>query len=98
MNPLVAQQLKEIAGGLNILKQELARQRQNIDEITTVRNTLQQKLWSQSRELSVLREGLQSLEQIQNENQKYRILKQNMEKQLRAILKLTQTLTIEFQK
>lgn len=95
MNPLVTQQLREIAQALDALKKEWPKVEQRISQAENARDDLRQQMWSQSKELNVLRERMDDLPQLIDENERFRTMADDFEQRLMAIMGMARALQAE---
>jgi regulator of replication initiation timing len=95
MNPLVAQQIKELGSQVDELRRELMHAREQLEAMSASREEMQRKSWSLSREVHVLRERLDQVGELQNENARYKSMVKDFEQRLRDVLKFTQALATQ---
>lgn len=95
MNPLAAQQVKDILANVEALRRELANARQQLDAAAESREEVQRQAWSQSRELHVFRDQMKKVAELSAENEQYRLMTREFEQRLRDILRCTQALTVQ---
>ena len=68
MNPLVAQQLKQISSHVEELRDTLAKAYEQLDSVTETRDELQKRLWGYAREIALLKGNLEGVADMREEN------------------------------
>ena len=96
MNAMVATQLKQIAGLIEQLREELERANKQADTLTEARDDLQKKSWAQAKELSVFKEGIEDLADLRRENEELNEQSSEFEQRLRRILTYVRSLAVEY--
>jgi succinate dehydrogenase/fumarate reductase flavoprotein subunit len=97
MNPLVAQQIKQIAKGIEDLRRELAEAREEIERLTRARDDLQRRSWAQARETALYKAQLEDLAELKRENKRLTDLCQDFQQRLHRILDYAEALTDHLQ-
>jgi len=96
MNPLVAQRVRQIAKGIEDLKAELVLTREQLESMTEVRDEMQKKSWSQAKEMAVLKERVDELLALREDNERLAKQMEKLEERLRRVLGVVDTLEGEF--
>ena len=96
MHPLIKQQIKQVAKGLDDLKAELARTREQLEAVTAAKDELQKKSWAQAKELALHKQELEELAGLRRENKRLAELRGEFEERLRRILDYSEALGAEF--
>ena len=96
MNPLVAQRARQIAKGIEDLKAELALAQDQLESMTEVRDETQKKSWSQAKEMAVLKERVDELLALREDNERLVKQMETLEERLRRVLGVVETLESEF--
>jgi len=95
MNPLVAQQLKEITSLLERLKEQAVLTQSQLQSVSKARDDLQTKVWRHSREIHVLNERLEEFAELKRESEHFHKLRSEFETRLQDILRYTRALTAQ---
>lgn len=96
MNPLVAQQLKEIARTVEELGESVRVLCGQLQTVSTAREDLQKKVWSQSREVHLLRQQLEEFPELKSQCEQFRSLKSDLEQRLQSVLSYARALGAEY--
>jgi hypothetical protein len=96
MNPLVAQQMKEITSAIDDLRIAMEHAESQNEFLGKSREELQRKFWSQSKELRVLQEQIDGVADLKRDSEQLHALKVAFQARLREILKCTRALGAEF--
>lgn len=97
MKPSVADKFKQINACLDELRERVETADEQLQGVGKSREELQKKVWSQSRELHVLREQLDEFPEVKRINDEYREMNAEFEQRLREILSYTRALAAAFQ-
>ncbi|HNR35828.1 MAG TPA: hypothetical protein PKO36_11655 [Candidatus Hydrogenedentes bacterium] len=95
MNPLLAQQIKQILRDIKDLKTDLHETQRQLKKITAARDEMQTRLWSQSKELAVFKERMDEYATLKLENDRHKAMQEEIEQRLAKILEYTEALTAE---
>ena len=96
MNPLVAEQLKQIRQGVQDLCAILAQADEEVVRQTQARDRLQQLQWSQSKQIAVLKEGQEELPFLRKQNDELTKQCDEIRARLKRILQYTRALGDEY--
>ena len=97
MKPGLADKFKQINACLEELHERVEKADEQLESIGISREDLQKKVWSQSRELHVLREQLDEFPELKRINDRYREMNSELEQRLRDILSYTRALAAAMQ-
>jgi archaellum component FlaC len=92
-----ADKLKQINACLDELGERMSKADEQVESIGVSREDLQKKVWSQSRELHILREQLDEFPELKRINDQYREMNGEFEQRLRDILSYTRALAAAMQ-
>ncbi len=95
MNPLLAQQVKQIIRDIKDLKSDLREANEQLERITVARDDLQTRFWSQSKELAIFKERMDEFATLKSDNERYKVIQEEIEQRLARILEYTEALTAE---
>lgn len=95
MNPLLAQQVKQIIRDIKDLKADLREAQQQLERVTTARDELQQRFWTQAKELALFKERMEEFTALKADNERYKKMQEEIEQRLNRILEYTESLAGE---
>jgi archaellum component FlaC len=97
MKPGLADKFKQINACLEEAREHIRKSDEQVESIGASREDLQKKVWSQSRELHILREQLEEFPELKRINDQYREMNSEFEQRLRDILSYTRALAAALQ-
>lgn len=95
MNPLLAQQVKQILRDIKDMKADLRETQAQLEKVAAARDDLQTRFWSQAKELAVFKERMDEFVTLKSENERYKAMQQEIEDRLNRILEYTEALAAE---
>jgi len=97
MKPGLADKLKQINACLEELGERVKKGDEQLESVGASKEDLQKKVWSQSRELHILREQLEEFPELKRINDQYSEMNAEFEQRLRDILSYTRALAAALQ-
>ncbi|MCX5759563.1 MAG: hypothetical protein NTU83_13885 [Candidatus Hydrogenedentes bacterium] len=95
MNPLLAQQVKQIIRDIEDLKGDLRETREQLEHVTAGRDDLQTRFWTQAKELALFKERMDEFATLKSDNERYKSMQEEIAQRLARILEYTEALTAE---
>ena len=97
MKPELADKFKQINACLEEVRERVKKADEQLESVAVSREDLQKKVWSQSRELHILREQVEEFPELKRINDKYREMNEEFEQRLRDVLSYTRALAAAMQ-